>query len=181
MHQLKVKIKCNGKSLDCITFDKKWVYAASSCAWQRWFGSFGTTPQVSKFCFLFSLVSSVWCVIGPTIYSLISKIPPTLFFIILIPYYSSLTLTTLVSHFAHPYYLFQSEPSSEYFSARLILSLSLYNDRPACFWPLNTGKQSAFHFYIGGMVSHQTRFYPWFHFILGFFSHPFFSIYIHCI
>ena len=28
-HQLRVKIRCDGKRLDRITFDKRWVYAAS--------------------------------------------------------------------------------------------------------------------------------------------------------
>ena len=28
-HQLRVKIRCDRKRLDCITFDKRWVYAVS--------------------------------------------------------------------------------------------------------------------------------------------------------
>ena len=62
-HQLRVKIKCDRKHLDHITFDKRWVYAASrvirkggtlessfsSCAWRRWSGSFGTSPPASRF------------------------------------------------------------------------------------------------------------------------------------
>ena len=28
-HQLRVKIRCDRKRLGCITFDKRWVYAAS--------------------------------------------------------------------------------------------------------------------------------------------------------
>ena len=28
-HQLRVKIRCDRKRLDCVTFDKRWVYAAS--------------------------------------------------------------------------------------------------------------------------------------------------------
>ena len=33
-HQLRVKIRCERKCLDCITFDKKWVHAASLVVWK---------------------------------------------------------------------------------------------------------------------------------------------------
>ena len=58
-HQLRVKIRCDRKRLDRITFDKSKpgrskegnvgvILPSSSCAWRRWSGSFGTPPRVSR-------------------------------------------------------------------------------------------------------------------------------------
>ena len=64
-HQLRVKIKCDWKSLGCITFDRRWVHVASLVVRKRATlessfipipvhgddgstGSFWTSPQVSR-------------------------------------------------------------------------------------------------------------------------------------
>ena len=63
-HQLRVKIRCDRKRLDCITFDKKVgecsepgrtkggnigvILPSSSCPWRLWYGSSGTPSQVSR-------------------------------------------------------------------------------------------------------------------------------------
>ena len=69
-HQLRVKIRCDRKRFDCITFDRRWVHAASlviwkeamlessfpssSNAWRLQAGSFGISPSISRIvCFLF--------------------------------------------------------------------------------------------------------------------------------
>ena len=98
-YQLIVKIRCDRKLSDRITFDKKWVHAmrlvvgkeatlessfpSSSCAWQRWSWSFGTPSPVSRqFLVPYTpFVSCIRCVIGPSIRSL-SSLPPHSFIIL---------------------------------------------------------------------------------------------------
>ena len=64
-HQLRVKIRCDRKHLDRITFNKRWVNASSlvvrkggnvgvifpssSCPWRLLSGYFGAPPRVSRF------------------------------------------------------------------------------------------------------------------------------------
>ena len=71
-HQLRVKIRCDRKRLDRITFSKRWVTAASLVVrkggnvgvilpssagpWLLWYGSLGTPPLVSRILF-FSLAT----------------------------------------------------------------------------------------------------------------------------
>ena len=78
-HQLRVKIRCDRKRLNCITFDRRWLHAvsmfvqrgnvgvilpSSSSAWRWRTGSFRTPLLVSRIaCFPFSLVSSMLKVI----------------------------------------------------------------------------------------------------------------------
>ena len=67
-HQLRVKIRCDRKRLDRITFNRRWgecsepgrakggnvgvILPSSACPWRLRYGSFGTPPPVSRQCFL---------------------------------------------------------------------------------------------------------------------------------
>ena len=92
--QHRVKIWCDRKCLDAITFDRRWVQAANmvvrkfgnvgvflsspSYAWHLRIGSFGTSPPVSRsFLTPTSLVSCILWAIVPVIYWLGSNIFPT--------------------------------------------------------------------------------------------------------
>ena len=90
-HELRGKIRCDGKLLDRITFDKgglmqrAWSYGggnvgvilpSSSCPWRLRYGSFWTPSRVSRQSFPWNLVSSVLWVIILVIELLVSKVFP---------------------------------------------------------------------------------------------------------